>query len=62
MADLYNGRISARPSEIEQIQQQRASARLVCAASAVGQTKAQRRADLRELLDALGLWPVDDPT
>lgn len=51
----------AHPAEIERIRADRAAARLTCAANAKGRTKAQRRADLKLLLDMLGLYPADDP-
>lgn len=52
----------AHPAEIERIRADRAAARLTCAANAKGRTKAQRRADLREMISMLGLWPSDDPS
>lgn len=49
-------------ASVQQIREQRCAARLVCACNAKGRTKAQRRQDLRMLLDMLDLWPTADPT
>jgi len=51
----------ALPEEIERIRADRQAARMTCAASAIGRTRAQRRKDLAELLAMLGLFPSDDP-
>jgi hypothetical protein len=51
----------ALPKDIERIRQQRKSARITCAAQAIGRTRVRRREDLADLLSQLGLWPSDDP-
>lgn len=66
MADAFGDRTPhaspIRLDELGKVLQQRQAARLVCAANATGRTKAERRADLAELLAMLGLYPSDDPT
>ncbi len=59
--EQFDSRAASPLADLERIRAQRNAARLVCAANATGRTKAQRRKDLAQLLDMLGLYPQDDP-